>query len=242
MQLYLGDCIEVMRTLPERCVNMVLCDLPYGTTQNKWDSIIPFDLMWGELSRVVQEGGVLVFTATQPFASALVMSNLKMFRYQWVWVKSKITGVLNAKRMPVRKHEMILVFGSTSNKSVYNPQGLLKKGTITKQGGCSSNYGGRNTEEYVQEFTNYPRDVLEIPSEGNTVHPTQKPVTLMEYLIHTYTNEGDVVLDFTMGAGTTGVACMNTGRSFIGIERDERYFKIAQERIYAAMPIPEWLK
>ena len=242
MQLYLGDCIEIMRTLPEKCVDMVLCDLPYGTTQNKWDSIIPFDLMWGELSRVVQEGGVLVFTATQPFASALVMSNLKMFRYQWVWVKSKITGVLNAKRMPVRKHEMILVFGSTSSKSVYNPQGLLKKGTVTKQGGCSSNYGDRNTEEYVQEFTNYPRDVLEIPSEGNTVHPTQKPVTLMEYLIHTYTNEGDVVLDFTMGAGTTGVACMNTGRSFIGIERDERYFKIAQERIYAAMPIPEWLK
>jgi site-specific DNA-methyltransferase (adenine-specific) len=157
-----------------------------------------------------------------------------MFAYQWTWVKSRITGVLNAKRMPVRKHEQVLVFCQRKSTGTYNAQGLKAKGTVTRQGGNSDNYGERNAAEYVQEFTNWPRDVLEIKSEGKTVHPTQKPVALMEYLIRTYTNEGETVLDFTMGSGTTGVAAKNLNRKFIGIELDEEYFNIANERINAA--------
>lgn len=228
-----------MATLLDGCVDMVMCDLPYGTTQNKWDAVIPFEPLWREYWRVLKPAGAVVLTATQPFSSALVMSQAEAFRYQWVWVKTKITGVLNAKKMPVRKHEQVLVFGAAKT---YNAQGLERKGTTTRQGGNSDNYGARSSADYVQEFTNWPRDVLEIPSEGATVHPTQKPVALMEYLIRTYTNEGDTVLDNTMGSGTTGVACMNTGRDFIGIERDADYFATAQKRILAAMPVPEWMK
>lgn len=228
--LRLGDCLEVMADIPDSSVDLILCDLPYGTTRNKWDAVLPFDAMWGQYRRVCR--GAVVLTATQPFASALVSSNLDDFRYQWVWVKSRITGVLNAKRMPVRKHEQVLVF--SRNPTIYNAQGLIPKGTITKQGGNSDNYGERSSQSYVQEWTNWPRDVLEIPSEGKTVHPTQKPVALMEYLIRTYTNEGDVVLDNCAGSGTTGVACANTGRYFIGIERDPDYFEIARSRIEQA--------
>jgi site-specific DNA-methyltransferase (adenine-specific) len=154
-----------------------------------------------------------------------------MFAYEWVWVKTKITGVLNAKKMPVRKHDHILVFCDTKTTGTYNAQGIVAKNSVTRQGGNSDNYGARSSEPYVQEFTNWPRTVLDVPSEGKTVHPTQKPVALMEYLIRTYTNEDEVVLDFTMGSGTTGVAAMNTGRRFIGIERDESYFNIAKDRI-----------
>ena len=238
IQLYQGDCLEVMRTLPDRCVDMVLCDLPYGTTQNKWDSVIPLGQLWNEYRRLCK--GVMVFTATQPFSSVLVASNLPLFKYEWVWRKSRVTGVLNAKRQPLRCHEVVLVF--CDGVSTYNAQGLQIKGTVTRQGGNSDNYGSRSSANYIQEFTNWPRSVLDIPSVGATVHPTQKPVELMEYMIRTYTNDGDVVMDNTMGSGTTGVACMNTGRRFIGIERDEGYFKIAQDRINAAMPVPEWLK
>ena len=227
IDLRFGDCLGLMRDLPDRSIDLILCDLPYGTTQNKWDSVLPFDALWAEYRRVSR--GAIVLTATQPFSSALVMSNPDGFRYQWTWVKSKITGVLNAKRMPVRKHEQILVFG---NCSTYNAQGLIAKGTVTKQGGCSDNYGARSTDGYVQEWTNWPRDVLDIPSEGKTVHPTQKPVALMEYLIRTYTNEGDTVLDNCMGSGTTGVACVNTGRKFIGMEKEPEYFAMAYQRIY----------
>lgn len=229
INLQKGDCLALMEDIPDNRVDLILCDLPYGTTQNKWDSIIPFGDLWNSYNRICR--GLIVLTASQPFSSALVMSNASGFRYEWVWVKTKITGVLNAKRMPVRKHEQILVFG---NGKTYNAQGLVRKGTKTKQGGCSSNYGIRSHEDYVQEWTNWPRDVLEIASEGKTVHPTQKPVALMEYLIRTYTNEGDLVLDNCMGSGTTGVACVNTGRNFIGIEKDSEYFKIARRRIREA--------
>lgn len=228
-----GDCLELMPWIADASVDMVLCDLPYGTTQNKWDAVIPFDPLWAEYRRVVRKGGAIVLTATQPFSSVLVASNLKDFKYEWIWVKSKITGVLNAKKMPVRKHEQVLVFSTAPTK--YNAQGLVAKETVTKQGGNSDNYGGRSSADYVQEWTNWPRDVLEIASEGSTVHPTQKPVALMEYLIRTYTNPGDTVLDNTMGSGTTGVAAVNTGRHFIGIERDPAYFDIASARIDRAL-------
>lgn len=231
VRLFNGDCLDVMPTLADGNLDMVLCDLPYGTTQNKWDSVLPLDRLWSEYRRVCR--GAVVLTAAQPFASALVVSNLPMFKYEWVWVKSKITGVLNAKKMPVRQHELVLVFASSP--TTYNAQGLIAKGTVTKQGGNSDNYGERSSAAYVQEWTNWPRDVLEIASEGLTIHPTQKPVALMEYLIRTYTNEGDTVLDNTMGSGTTGVACVNTGRNFIGIEMDAGYFAIAEARIAAAM-------
>lgn len=229
--LLIGDCLERMAEIPDGTVDMVLCDMPYGTTQNKWDSVIPLKPLWAHYRRVCKRNAAIVLTASQPFASVVVTSNLQDFRYQWVWVKSKITGVLNARRMPVRKHEMVLVFGLAKT---YNAQNLRKKGTVTRQGGNSGNYGTRSSEDYVQEFENWPRDVLEIPSEGKPTHPTQKPVALMEYLIRTYTNEGETVLDNTMGSGTTGVACMNLNRRFIGIERDPDYFKIAQTRIHEA--------
>jgi site-specific DNA-methyltransferase (adenine-specific) len=239
MQLYLGDCIEIMRTLPEKCVDMVLCDLPYGTTQNKWDAVIPFEPLWAQYWRVLKPAGSVVLTAAQPFTSVLVASQLDRFKYMWYWKKNRATNVLNAKKMPLRDTEEVCVFGG----GTYNPQGLVyapEKSRNSKRD--SENYGKGTTKEYIREFTNYPKQTLEIEVVQKCLHPTQKPVALMEYLIRTYTNEGATVLDNTMGSGTTGVACMNTGRDFIGIERDEQYFKIAQERIYAAMPIPEWLK
>lgn len=235
MNLMHGDCLEMMKLIPDGSVDMVLCDLPYGTTQNKWDAVIPFDQLWPEYRRVCRKGAAIVLTAAQPFSSVLVASNLKDFKYEWVWVKSKITGVLNAKKMPVRKHEQILVFSTAP--TTYNAQGLVACSVTRtdKVSHSSENYGKRGGAEYTQEWTNWPRDVLEIASEGSTVHPTQKPVALMEYLIRTYTNEGDTVLDNTMGSGTTGAAAVNTGREFIGIERDDKYFAIAQKRIEDAM-------
>ena len=227
----LGDCLEVMSKIPDGSVDMVCTDPPYGTTACKWDSVIPFEPMWAQLKRITKPNGAIVLMASQPFTSALVMSNVSMFAYEWIWVKSKITGVLNAKKMPVRKHEQLLVFCDRKTTGVYNAQGLEKKGTVTRQGGQSENYGARSTKPYTQEFTNWPRDVLEIASEGKTIHPTQKPVALMEYLIRTYTDPGETVLDFAFGSGTTGVACKNLGRRFIGIEQDPNYFAIAQDRI-----------
>jgi len=229
--LIFGDCLEAMAELPDASVDMVLTDPPYGTTQCKWDSIIPLEPMWDQLKRIIKPNGAIVMTACQPFASALVMSNLGSFAYEWVWVKSKITGVLNAKKMPVRKHESVLVFCDKKCTGTYNPQGLIRKGSVTHQGSSSVNYGARNNSKYFQEWTNWPRDVIEIKSEGKTVHPTQKPVALMEYLVKTYTNKGETVLDFAMGSGTTGVACANLGRDFIGIENNKEYFNISKERI-----------
>lgn len=232
----LGDCLEQMKEIADGSVDLVLTDPPYGTTACAWDAVIPFAPMWDQVWRVLKaERGCAVFTAAQSFAAALVMSQPDRFCYEWIWVKSKITGVLNAKKMPVRKHEQVLVFGGTKTTGTYNAQGLVRKGTMTKQGGNSDNYGTRSSAAYVQEWANWPRDVLEIASEGSTSHPTQKPVALMEYLIRTYTNEGETVLDFTMGSGTTGVACQNTGRNFIGIERDPSYFEIARKRIEGAI-------
>lgn len=222
-----GDCLEVMADLPAQSVDMVLCDLPYGTTQNKWDTVIPFARLWAAYNRVC--AGPVVLTASQPFTSALVMSNVNQFKYAWVWEKSAATGHLNAKRMPMKKHEDILVF----RQGPYNPQGLQPLGKVVRRGSNGSNFGASGRENF-QEYTNYPRSILSFASDTAIVHPTQKPVALMEYLIRTYTNEGDTVLDNCMGSGTTGVACANTGRKFIGIEKDPAYFDIACERIERA--------
>ena len=232
--LMFGNCLERMKEIPDGSVDMILCDLPYGTTQNKWDSIIPLDELWNQYERVCT--GAIVLTAAQPFTSILIVSNLQNFKYQWVWNKSKVTGVLNAKKQPLRNHEDICVF--YQNQPTYNPQGVvdcnIQVSTGVSRGKSSTNYGTiKQTEsgKYTQRQTGYPKSVLRIASEGKTVHPTQKPVELMEYLIRTYTNESDTVLDNTMGSGTTGVACKNTNRKFIGIEMDPTYYGIACGRI-----------
>lgn len=232
-----GDCLEEMARLLDGCVDMVLTDPPYGTTACRWDSVIQFEPMWAQLKRLTKKNGAIVLTASQPFTSALVMSNVKMFKYCWVWEKSKATGHLNAKRMPMKIHEDVLVFSDGGHQ--YCPQDLKPYGKTVKRGNNGDNFGKSGTENF-QEWTNYPRSILKFPLDSKTTHPTQKPVALMEYLIKTYTNEGDTVLDFTMGSGTTGIACKNLNRSFIGIERDADYFKIAQERIGVTQPTPIW--
>lgn len=228
-----GDCLDVMATLPAGCVDLVLCDLPYGTTENKWDSVIPLDALWSNYWRVAKPHAAVVLTAAQPFTSALVMSQPDAYKHEWVWEKEP-SGNLNAKRMPMPAHESVLVFCRQS--APYNPQGL--RPTLRKRGpndnSHTPNYrdlGGRQNQAYLQTVTGYPSTLLPFAKDRDRLHPTQKPVALMEYLVRTYTNPGDVVLDNCMGSGTTGVACANTDRRFIGIERDPTYFAIASARI-----------
>jgi site-specific DNA-methyltransferase (adenine-specific) len=228
-----------MAGIPSGSVDLILCDLPYGTTQNKWDSAIPFGALWEQYNRLCR--GVVVLTAAQPFTSALVMSNPDNFKYQWVWDKvNRPTGHLNAKIQPLRETEDVLVFAR--GRATYNPQ--MVEGAPYKATGShkSANYGSQRTTTTVCDGLRYPRTILRIPADERgtvgRIHPTQKPVALMEYLIRTYTNEGDTVLDNCMGSGTTGVACANTGRHFIGIERDEGYFEIARRRIEDACTEP----
>ena len=235
VQLMLGDCLERMKEIPDGSISMILADPPYGTTACKWDSIIDLDLMWEQLKRIIKPDGAIVMTASQPFTSVLVCSNLKMFKYCWVWEKSKATGHLNSKKRPMAAHEDIVVFYKKQVR--YRPQMTqgepYNKGTAIRD--CEIFGGGKQKETTVksQNGLRYPRSVQRFrtaESEGKH-HPTQKPVALMEYLIKTYTNEGETVLDFACGSGTTGVAAKNLNRDFIGIEMDEGYFKIAQERI-----------
>lgn len=231
-----GDCLELMKTLPDQSVDMILCDLPYGTTQNKWDSVIPFKPLWEQYRRICK--GAIVLTAAQPFTSVLVCSDVGNFKYSWVWQKSRPSGHMNAKKQPLREHEDICVF--YTRQPTYNPQ--FTKGEPNHVNSKprvktnSENYGTQY--EVVEEITDrkYPKTVLPftVVSPSKILHPTQKPVALMEYLVRTYTNEGDIVLDNCMGSGTTGVACVNTGRGFIGMEMDEKYFDIANERISTA--------
>jgi len=233
VMLHLGDCLDVMQGIPDGSVDMVMTDPPYGTTNCKWDSVIPFEPMWGQLKRIVKPNGAIVLMASQPFTSALVMSNVKMFSYSVIWHKSRPVGHLAANRKPMNKHEDILIF--SKNQPTYNPQGVkeCQPKTInrTNKGGIYKSKAGVAS---VQKFTGYPNSIIEFNSQNGQLHPTQKPVALMEYLIRTYTNPGETVLDFTMGSGTTGVAAANTGRRFIGIEMDADYFSIAQARIRKA--------
>ena len=235
-----GDCLEEMAKIPSGSVDMVLTDPPYGTTACKWDSIIPLEPMWEQLKRVIKPNGAIVMTASQPFTSILGASNVEMLKYSWQWKKSRATGHLNAKKMPMKNLEDILVF--YAKQPTYNPQGTIScdkeiwnsvshslRGKSTDP--TSVVTGGIEHKQYKQTVSNYPRQIIDIPSEGKTVHPTQKPVALMEYLIKTYTNEGETVLDNVMGSGTTGVACKRLNRKFIGIEQNEKYFEIAKQRI-----------
>jgi len=240
IKLMMGDCLEMMAKIEGGSVDMVLADPPYGTTACKWDSVIPFEPMWEQVRRVLKKNGAAVFTASQPFTSALVMSNVAWFHQALVWSKNKPTGHLNAKKRHLTGHEDVIVFSGAPPK--YHPQKWQSRpansATKTKP---TEVYGTQIPTTYLGGNTDrYPISVLSIPVVNNDgtgegrYHPTQKPVALMEYLIKTYTDEGEVVLDFTMGSGTTGVACINTSRRFIGIERDPAYFGIAQSRINAA--------
>jgi site-specific DNA-methyltransferase (adenine-specific) len=230
IRLINADCLEAMRDIPDGSVDMVLTDPPYGTTACKWDSVIPFEPMWEQLKRITKPNAAIVLTASQPFTSALIMSNVKMFKYDWVWKKPKGTGHLQAKRMPMRDKEDVLVF--YSRQPTYNPQYSAGKPFGNKRGKNAEIYNTHGQLNYENSGRRYPKQVLEFGVvERGTIHPTQKPVALMEYLIRTYTNAGDTVLDFTMGSGTTGVAAKTLGRSFIGIELDPDYFHAASKRI-----------
>ena len=234
INLMLGDCLERMKEIPNGSVDLVLADPPYGTTACKWDSVIPLDNMWEQLKRVIKPNGIIAMTASQPFTTTLISSNLKMFKYCWVWEKNRATNFPNAKRRPLTAHEDIVVF--INGSLWYNPQKTEGHPPTNSARGASQGtiYNGDNVRNYQGgETTRFPRTVQRVDCERG-LHPTQKPVALMEYLIKTYSNEGETVLDFTMGSGTTGVACVNTGRSFIGIEMDENYFNIATKRIASA--------
>lgn len=228
VQLIHGDCLEVMKSIPDGSVDLILCDLPYGTTRNKWDSVIDLPSLWDEYKRI--SCGAIVLTAQTPFDKVLGASNLNTLRYEWIWRKEAGTGFLNAKRAPLKDHENVLVF--YDKPPTYNPQ--MREGFKPykcKKGGETSNYNPSGIVTTLSGGERYPVTVLEFPRDRAKLHPTQKPVALMEYLIKTYTNEGDLVLDNCMGSGTTGVACLNTGRRFIGIEKDDEYFEIAKKRI-----------
>ena len=236
-KIYNEDCLEGMKRIPDGSVDMILADLPYGTTRNKWDSVIDLEKLWGQYNRIIKERGAIILTAQTPFDKLLGASNLKMLKYEWIWEKNKATGHLNAKKMPMKAHENVLVF--YKKLPTYNPQGLIEKAVPTinkgnrgkkKQGAGGTNYGVSN-KDAVQTHTGYPRDVLHYPVDMAPIHPTQKPVELFEYLIKTYTNEGDTVLDNVMGSGTTAIACLNTNRRYIGFELDKEYFDVANERI-----------
>ena len=228
MNLMLGDCLERMKEIPDGSVDMILADPPYGTTACKWDSVIDLTLMWEQLKRIVKPNGAIVMTASQPFTSMLITSNLGMFKYCWYWKKNRATGVLNAKKQPLREVEDICVF----NVKQYKPQDLITVNRRSRNSKKDSEvYGKGQTKSYIQEFANYPKQVLFFDVVQHTQHPTQKPVALMEYLIKTYTQEGETVLDFCMGSGSTIVAAKNLNRRAIGIEKDAGYFEIAKQRL-----------
>jgi DNA modification methylase len=231
IDLYKGDCLEVMKQIESGSVDAIITDPPYGTTACKWDSVIDFDLMWEQLNRIIKPNGAIVLFGSQPFTSALIMSNIKNYKYDWIWDKPKGSGFLNAKKRPLRHYETISIF--SYGTPIYYPQGLIE-GVFNNSRPALENEPtlyGKQKQHKESKFTNYPKDIIRYSKPHKPVHPTQKPLELMEYLISTYTNEGELVLDFTMGSGTTGVACVNTNRNFIGIEMDENYFNIASDRI-----------
>lgn len=231
MTLLNGDCLDKLSSIPNQFIDLVLTDPPYGTTACKWDSAIPLEPMWAQLKRIIKPKGAIVLFSAQPFTSFLITSNPNMFKYEWVWKKEMGTGFLLAKKQPLRDHENVLVF--YSKQCTYNPQFTGGKPYVCKQGGPSACYENDSDVAIttINKGRRYPKTVQLFKRDKNKIHPTQKPVALMEYMINTYTNKGETVLDFTMGSGTTGVACKNTDRNFIGIELDEEYFEIAKKRI-----------
>lgn len=229
IKLLQGDCLELMKDIPDKSIDMVCCDLPFGVTQNVWDKVIPLDELWGEYHRIVKDNGAIVLNCQQPFTSKLIMSNLKYFKYCWTWYKKQCSGFLNSKKQPLRNCEDIAVF--YKKQCTYNP--IMRKGKpqLKNTGGYTSNYNAFIDQPHISDVY-YPTTLLEIPlPRFKGGHPTQKPVALLEYLIKTYTNEGETVLDNCMGSGSTGIACLNTNRDFVGMELNEEYFSVAKTRI-----------
>jgi len=229
-----GDCLEVMKNIPDGSIDMILCDLPYGTTQCKWDVVIPFEPLWAQYKRVIKDNGAIVLFGSEPFSSALRMSNIKNYKYDWIWDKIKGTGFLNAKRQPMRNHEIVSVF--YKKQCTYNPlktKGHNKKESFRAKHLQTEVYGDMKNDYSYSSTERYPRSiqVFSTDTQNSSIHPTQKPVALMEYLIKTYTNEGEVILDNAAGSGTTGIACINTNRRYFLIEKDEKYFDVINERI-----------
>lgn len=237
MELYHGDCLQVMKDIPDASVDMVLTDPPYGTTACKWDSVIPFDKMWEQLNRITKIHSVTCLFGSEPFSSALRMSNIRNYKYDWIWDKKFAGNFALSKYQPQKIHENILIF--SKGTGYYYPI-MMKRDIPIRKGGNKCDWESSKIDRPKEEYNNkiydykYPESIIHISSrsEKRGLHPTQKPVALLEYLIQTYTNKGDTVLDFTMGSGSTGVACVNTGRDFIGIELDEQYFNVAKDRIY----------
>lgn len=231
-----GDCLELMKNIPDKSIDMILCDLPFGvTSRNKWDVVIPFEPLWEQYKRIIKDNGAIVLHSQQPFTSKLIMSNLKMFKYSLVWSKSQVSGFLNAKKQPLREHEDICVF--YKKQCTYNPQMTKGKMQLKNTGGQSSNYNHFEAQpHYSDEY--YPKSILNFPLQRfKNGHPTQKPIALLEYLIRTYTNDGETVLDNCMGSGSTCVAAINTNRHYIGFELEPHYFEISKQRIEDAKKI-----
>lgn len=239
-KIYLGDCLELMQKIPNESIDMILCDLPYGTTACKWDSIIPLDLLWKEYKRIIKPNNAIVLTAAQPFTSMLISSNIKMYKHNWIWDKKRGSGFQIAKIRPMQRHEDILVFGK--NKVHYFP--LMIKIPTTTTGSAVSKSGSNplaSLDRKKRKYNaSYPSSILIFSKlEEERFHPTQKPVKLFEYLIKTYTKEGELVLDNCIGSGTTAIACLHTNRKFIGIEKDKKYFKLANKRIQKILKLKE---
>jgi len=234
-EILLGDCLELMKDIPNGSIDMILCDLPYGTTQNKWDVIIPLDKLWEEYERIIKDNGMICLTSAEPFTSTLITSNKKLFKYDLIWDKKLSSGFLNAKRMPLRRHEQILCF--YKNLPIYNPEMVTrgkvrKKGITTETGKHTSNYG-KFENSVVENNEYYPTSIIEVSNANrkDKLHPTEKPIELFEYLIKTYSNEGDLVLDNCAGSCTTAIAALNTNRNYICIEKEERYYNIGLKRV-----------
>ena len=250
-KIYLGDCLDLMPSIADKSVSCILCDLPYGTTKNHWDSIIPLDKLWEQYKRIIKDDGAIVLFSQQPFTSMLVMSNPKMFKYEWIWEKDNGTGHLNSKFAPMKIHENICVFSKSaasfvkdkSNAMVYNPQMQTGKPYTSKSGRPSNNYDAANCHQVVTENSGerYPVDIIKFNRDKEKLHPTAKPVELCQYLIRTYTNENDVVLDNCFGSGSTIVAAIKEKRQYIGIEKDEHFFEIAKKRIENELQQPKSL-
>lgn len=236
-KIYHEDCLEGMKAIDDKSIDMILCDLPYGITACKWDSVIPLEMLWENYARIIKDNGAIVLFGVQPFTSKLITSNLKLFRYEWVWHKPKAMGFLQARLRPLRAHENIIVFSKYA--SLYNAQGLKPANNHTGRKNKAANgvYLKINNPDYMSKESNFPRSVITFSSDKIKLHPTQKPVALFEYLIKTYTNEGETVLDNCMGSGTTAIACINTNRNYIGFETESKYCEIANKRIQDAMQL-----
>lgn len=233
-KIYCENCLLGMQRIPDKSIDMILCDLPYGTTQCSWDAIIPFNELWLQYERVIKDNGAIVLFGAEPFSSHLRLSNIKLFKYDWIWDKKKGTGFLNAKKQPMRNHETISVF--YKQQCTYNPQktfGHVKKKSFRAKHLQTDVYGDMNNDYTYESTERYPRSIQEFSTDTQNIslHPTQKPVALFEYLIKTYTNEGETVLDNCMGSGTTAIACINTNRNYIGFEKEGKYYNVIQERI-----------